>query len=245
MSDTDEKREIITFERLSRREELERTKLERIIRRGDQWLRKTSTALARIEAGRLYRSTHPDFRSYVMSVFGFDAQYARNICAAGKVLENLERKGNHLMPETERQVRHLIVLEEDEQAEAWRRSVEACDGNRPTPSVIEREVDLIRQFGIEGSAASSRAIRGDGNEKSAPETRRGLAVEEYRAAKAIERLVQARKLLSGCNRLSQVEGMPAILTVLEETANQIRKMSIGIDLNPEANPEMIVAEAFE
>lgn len=228
MSEGNEGREVITFERLTRREELERIKLERVVRRGDQWLRKTATALAKIEAGRLYRSTHPDFRSYVMSVFGFDAQYARNICAAGKVLENLEKRGNHLMPETERQARILVGLGDAEADEAWRRAVQACSGHRPTPIAIEREADLIRQFGIEGSAAASLAARG-GEKERIPE-RQGMVAEEYRAAKAIERLVQARKLLLGCHKLLKVEGMDAVMKAIEEAADGIRKAALENDM---------------
>jgi hypothetical protein len=106
--------------------------LERTVRDGLLDFRRTGEALAQIRDNALYRTTHPDFESYLETRWGFTRAQAGRLIDAADVARVLEPLG--IDPQSERQARALkpaarILTElEPEQQRVVARLVEAAAG---------------------------------------------------------------------------------------------------------------------
>lgn len=208
--------EVIVYEPLSERERLQRKHLERVIKRGEEWLRRTARALLRIREERLYRDTHATFRSYCLDVFGFSESYSHNICAAGEILETLSKsKSSHFLPNRERQVRSLQSLSEEEQQLAWERACQAAGGDQPTEMMVRIEVDRIRNLGCANFEEDQKSppVSQEESRKYYDERKRRNS-EEFRIIESVRRLEQAMRLVAG-SKLGDTDVVEQIGKVIE------------------------------
>ncbi|PSB02772.1 hypothetical protein C7B64_11510 [Merismopedia glauca CCAP 1448/3] len=126
------------LEELSFDEAQERQRLERKVERA---FYEAGCALRQLRDLRLYRSTHKTFEAYCQDRFGFSRQSASYLIRSAGVYENLSTNGCQILPNNERQVRPLTVLESTEQVEAWEQAVEQAGGKVPSARVVKGIVD--------------------------------------------------------------------------------------------------------
>jgi hypothetical protein len=138
--------DVVEFEELTPSEEEERRQLEEIVERS---FVEAGRALKRLRDGRFYRSTHPNFESYVRDRFAMRQSRSYQLIDAAEVFKNLSSKVPQfveLLPTNEAQCRPLTKLSSDEQLKAWQQAVsEAGEGKVPPARVVKSVVDRIRE----------------------------------------------------------------------------------------------------
>jgi hypothetical protein len=136
---------IVQFEELSPSEESERQRLEEIVERS---FFEAGRALKRLRDGKLYRSTHSSFESYVRERFAMRQSRSYQLIDAASVFEHLASKVPQfveLLPTNEAQCRPLTKLSKNEQVEIWQQAVSEAGGKVPPARVVKSVVDRIRE----------------------------------------------------------------------------------------------------
>lgn len=93
--------------------------LEQIVDRGLQGFIEVGNALMEIRSGKLYRQTHPTFKSYCEQRFGFTDSRGRQLIAAAKTVTDVTVRGLPA-PATEGEARRLArELRDEGRLEQW------------------------------------------------------------------------------------------------------------------------------
>lgn len=100
-------------------------------------------SLKQIRDNKLYRAKHKTFENYCKERFAFSRINAHYKIAAAEVVDNLLTSGEQILPTSEHQVRGLVNLEPEEQAQVWRRAVEVSDGI-PTSKVVKSITEKLK-----------------------------------------------------------------------------------------------------
>lgn len=116
--------------------------LEIVITENFQGFYAVGSALAEINASRLYRAMHVTFEDYCRERFEIARRTAYQYIDAQKVLDVLCANGaqNEILPLNERQVRPLTRLEPDAQAQAWEEVVKSAPGGHVTAKHVDEVV---------------------------------------------------------------------------------------------------------
>lgn len=120
------------FEELKRHEET--------ISRGLDTFVEVGAALLAIRDGRLYRVEYKTFEDYCKNKWGISRIHAHRMIEASSVVNNLLPMGN-ILPETERQVRPLVSLPFEKQAEVWKKAVETAPDGKITAAHVQKVVN--------------------------------------------------------------------------------------------------------
>ena len=134
-------------------------KCERTIQQGQETFREVGLALATVRDGELYREEYKSFRAYCEAKWNFSRQRADQLMIAAQVSHTPPKptsttgcrssegyadpqEGYDLpTPATERQVRELAKLPEDQRAAAWADAVEEAGGGQPTAAQVKEVVE--------------------------------------------------------------------------------------------------------
>jgi hypothetical protein len=116
-----------------------RAELECVINRGLQTFIEVGDALMEIRDQKLYRFGHDTFEAYCMDKWGWTRRRANQLIGAAAVAHNLEKMGTTVpKPTSERQMRPLVGLKEEQQRESW---AEATTGDsNPTAQRVEEVI---------------------------------------------------------------------------------------------------------
>lgn len=107
--------------RMTSEEFVELDRCESVIRQGLETTGEVIQALKVIKDRKLYRQDYRSFESYCTTKWGFGANYAGKLMAAGDVAE--------VVPvHNERQAREIKTLSDEEKVEAWERASEEAGG---------------------------------------------------------------------------------------------------------------------
>lgn len=103
---------------------------------------KVAEALRQVRELELYKTTHATFEDYCREVWGKSGRWARYRIAGLPVFHLLTDVfgGTAVpLPDAESQIRPLVGLTPDAQAQAWADAVEASGGKRPTQAAVDRK----------------------------------------------------------------------------------------------------------
>lgn len=122
--------------------------LEQVIEKGLESFVDVGSALLAIKAGKRYREAgFSSFEDYCQRRWEISRGYGYRLVLAAATVEGLQRElspmGDIPMPESERQVRPLTRLPEDERADAWNEAVEQAqsEDRSPTAADVEQAVE--------------------------------------------------------------------------------------------------------
>lgn len=128
--------------------------LEQRIERGLESFVDVGSALLSIKAGKRYREAgYSTFEDYCQRRWAISRRHGYRLLLAATTVEALARDlpeemgpTGHILPTTERQVRPLTRLPEDERPEAWAEAAEeaAAEERQPTAADVERAVERRR-----------------------------------------------------------------------------------------------------
>lgn len=128
---------------------------EEVIERGLRGFIEVGRALLAIRDQRLYRATHTSFESYLQERWGIGRRRGDQLCAASEVVQQIANHGSDLLPRSERLVRPLMALPEDQRASAWRQVVFVA-GTVPTIADVEAVVARMKSGDLTWPQAASR-----------------------------------------------------------------------------------------
>lgn len=128
---------------------------EEAIGRGIHSFVETGTALIRVCTERLYiepfvepeKQKYKDFEDYCLRKWHLHKSHAHRLMAAPAIIQNISDNlgaitspSGSLLPQSERQIRELVKLSPDKQAEAWEKAIEKAGGVQPTAEVVKAAV---------------------------------------------------------------------------------------------------------
>lgn len=123
--------------------------LELAVEKHWQGFRAAGLALMQINESRLYRQAFPTFEAYLIGRWGIHKSHAHRMIGAAKAATVIDASPmGDIKPTSERQVRPLVGMSEDEQRETWNDAV-AASGGQPTSADVEaaaarrRSVDAL------------------------------------------------------------------------------------------------------
>jgi hypothetical protein len=134
---------------LTTREQTELERCEDIIRRGLHDFIVVGVALLTVREFRLYRAKFSTFEDYCRGRWGMTSARARQLCAAGETVFNLENVTD-VPPANEAQARPLMALSAPEQREAGARAVATAPNGPPTGDHVQAVV--AEMFPRDGAA---------------------------------------------------------------------------------------------
>jgi hypothetical protein len=120
-------------------EKTELAQLEAVIERGLQTFEEVGAALLAIRDQRLYRAEYGTFEEYCRERWNIHRSRAYQLMDAAQIAENLSTSVDK--PLTEREIRPLRVLNQEQQREAWQRAVETAPDGKITAGHVQRVVD--------------------------------------------------------------------------------------------------------
>ena len=135
---------------LSPEEEADLAEYEKTIAEGSQTFLKVGMALIEINKRRLYRKQYATFEEYCRKKWNFSRTYgyflmeSANTCEALSTMVDSDRDGTVVLPSTERQVRALSGLTEDEKKDVWGKAVRNAGGKAPTGKQVLDEKEKVK-----------------------------------------------------------------------------------------------------
>lgn len=223
---------------LTTRETKALARCEQTIHRGLSTFCDVGRALLEIRDGRLYRDSHATFEAYCSERWEFSRQRAYQLIGAAQTVDAMSTRVD-TPPTTERQIRPLLTVPEDQRADVWCEVVETApvEDGRPVITTKHVEETVQRWRGepeedvvpkqISVPTAELVVCRGCGHtvvldedgdcpdclEPHAPAVEQGTPLEESPEwIGQVERL--AREAIG-------VEGRPAVAERLQRLATQI------------------------
>jgi len=113
--------------------------LEKVIATGLETFVTVGNALLEIRDKRLYKSTHKTFEEYCKQRWEMGKAYVYRIINATEFVENLSPTGDKNIPE--RQIRPILTLPKEEQADAWEQAVRTAPNGKVTTKHVEAIVE--------------------------------------------------------------------------------------------------------
>lgn len=117
----------------------------KIIDKGMDTFLTVGVALLGIKEGKLYRETHPTFEAFCKAKWSMSRPRAYQLIASVKVVNNLSLGMSTTVdkPTSERQVRVLAALPQEQQAEAWTEAVATAPKGKVTVAHVQTVVDKM------------------------------------------------------------------------------------------------------
>lgn len=125
---------------LTPREEYDFKRCEAVIATGLRTFYQVGSALQTIRERRLYRQTHATFDAYCRERWQMTKTSANRNIAAAEIADRLAPVGVTPEDVTERQIRPLAKLPDEQQPEAWQRAQELAAGAAVTSAHVEQAV---------------------------------------------------------------------------------------------------------
>lgn len=125
---------------LTARETRTLQRCEQTISKGLATFRDVGQALLEIRDGRLYRDSHATFESYCSERWEFSRQRAYQLIGAAQTVE-LMSTAVDTPPTTERQIRPLLTVPEDQRADVWCEVVETAPVEDGRPVITTKHVE--------------------------------------------------------------------------------------------------------
>ncbi len=127
----------ITAVPLTTMDETRLSELERVVEAGLQTFVEVGTALAGIQAAKLYRATHATFEAYVKDRFGISRPRAYGLISSAETATALSSMEDIPVPTNERQARALAGLDLSTAADVMVAAAENNPVGRPTATAIK------------------------------------------------------------------------------------------------------------
>jgi len=127
----------ITAVPLTTMDETRLSELERVVEAGLQAFVEVGTALAGIQAAKLYRATHATFEAYVKDRFGISRPRAYGLISSAETATALSSMEDIPVPTNERQARALAGLDLSTAADVMVAAAENNPVGRPTATAIK------------------------------------------------------------------------------------------------------------
>lgn len=135
---------------LSKRDQQDLERLERIVRAGIGAFHEVGTALLEIRDQQLYRGTHRTFPDYCRERWGFAKSQAYRLIMAAEVVQEIagaspigdvSGESETPLPANEAQTRALAELPAGQRAAVWQEAVEQAEGAQPAAADVAALVE--------------------------------------------------------------------------------------------------------
>lgn len=194
---------------LTARETRTLQRCEQTISKGLATFRDVGQALLEIRDSRLYRDSHATFEAYCSERWEFSRQRAYQLIGAAQTVEAMSTVVD-TPPTTERQIRPLLTVPEDQRADVWAEVVETAPVEDGKPVITTRHVEeTVRQW----READEPYVEPEPVEEEPPMVEEGEPLEE---TPDWLRHVEAISMAA-----IETEGRPAVAERLQRLANEI------------------------
>ncbi len=215
-----------TSGRLTQTEWSELDQAEGAIERGraklrDGWLQ-IGKALARINAGRLYRHKFETFEVYCQERWGYERAHAYRLLRGAETADGIKpalSPVGDISPESERQIRPLTQLPPEQRQGVWNQAVEA-QGGPPTAETLE----ILTRKALAGLTPEEQRATIEESEAKARDSRReAAAIEELTRLQRVEK--KADKLRKAILALIGPKRSVVAIRNLERCMEQVRRLA--------------------